>query len=163
MVEVTMSLIPQPPPPAGGALLSRLHAINAEHGYLPEAELRRAADELGVPLSQLYNAASFYTAFSFQPRGRHTVRVCQGTACYIRGGRRILMELERLLGVKEGGTTDDLCFTLKTVYCLGACGLSPSMQVDHDTYGRLKPDLLPCILDQYRPGAAQAEGEGGEP
>jgi len=158
-----MSLIPKPPPPAGGALLTRLHTINAERGYLPEEDLRRAADELGVPLSQLYSTASFYTAFSFQPCGRHTVRVCQGTACYIRGGRRILEALKRLLGVQEGGTTDDLCFTLKTVYCLGACGLSPSMQVDSDTYGRLTPGLLPCILDQYRPGVAQAERGGGEP
>jgi NADH-quinone oxidoreductase subunit E len=162
-LEVTMPLIAQPPPPAGGALLARLHAINAKHGYLPEAQLRRAADELGVPLSQVYSAASFYTAFSFQPCGRHTVRVCQGTACYIRGGRRILEALRRLLGVEDGGTTDDLCFTLRTVYCLGACGLSPSMQVDRDTYGRLKPDLLPHILDQYRRGAAEAEEGGGEP
>ena len=144
-------------------MLARLHAINAEHGYLPEVELRRAADELGVPLSQICSAASFYAAFSFQPRGRHTVRICQGTACYIRGSRRLLAELERLLGIEEGETTDDLCFTLETVYCLGACGLSPSMQVDHDTYGRLKPDLLPCILDQYRHGMAQAEEGGGEP
>jgi NADH-quinone oxidoreductase subunit E len=149
-MEVTMPLIPQPSPLAGGALLDRLHAINAEHGYLPESELRSAADELGVPLSQLYSTASFYAAFSFEPRGRHTVRVCQGTACYIRGGRRILEELEHLLDVEEGETTDDLCFTLQTVYCLGACGLSPSMQVDHDTYGRLKPDSLPHILKKYR-------------
>jgi len=144
-----MPLIAQPPPPAGGALLARLHGVNAEHGYLPKEELCRAADELGVPLSQVYSTASFYAAFSFEPRGRHTIRVCQGTACYIRGGRRILERLERLLDVEEGGTTDDLFFTLETVYCLGACGLSPSMQVDNDTYGRLKPDLLPHILEKY--------------
>jgi NADH-quinone oxidoreductase subunit E len=156
-----MPLIPQPLPLAGGALLARLHGINAEHGYLPEEELRRASDDLGVPLSQLYSTASFYAAFSFQPRGRHTIQVCLGTACYIRGGRRILEELEQLLGIEEGGTTDDLCFTLKTVYCLGACGLSPSMRIGNDTYGRLKPSLLSHILDQYRQRAAEA-GKGGE-
>jgi len=130
--------------------LARLHAINAQFGYLPEDGLRRAADELSVPLSQIYSTASFYAAFSLVPRGRHTIRVCQGTACYIRGGRRILEELKRLLGVEEDGTTDDLCFTLQTVYCLGACSLSPSMRVDHDTYGRLKPDHLPHILKKYQ-------------
>ncbi len=152
-----MPLIPQPPPLPGGALLARLHAINAQFGYLSEEALRRAASELGVPLSQVYSTASFYSAFSFEPRGRHTIHVCQGTACYIRGGRRILEKLEQLLGIEEDGTTDDLCFTLKTVYCLGACGLSPSMRVDNDTYGRLKPDLLPHILEKYR-----GQGAGGK-
>ena len=151
-------LIPQPPPPAGGALLARLHAINAEHGYLPEQELRRAADELNVPLSQLYGAATFYATFSFQPRGRHTIRVCLGTACYIRGGDKLLKKLEASLGVKPGETTDDRAFTLETVYCLGSCSMSPVMRVDGDTYGRLKADLLPYILKRYRP----VEGETKE-
>jgi NADH:ubiquinone oxidoreductase subunit E len=94
-------ICPHPPPPAG-ALLARLHTINAEQGYLPEPELRRAAEELGVPLSQLYSAASFYAAFSFEPRGRHCVQVCLGTACYIRGGVRLLAKLESTLGVASG-------------------------------------------------------------
>ncbi len=145
-----MPLIPQPPPPAGGALLARLHAINAEHGYLPEEELRRAADELGVPLSQVYSAASFYAAFSFEPRGRHTIHVCQGTACYIRGGDKILDKLESMLKVKVGETTNDRFFTLETVYCLGSCSMGPVIRVDGDTYGRLRPDRLPRILEKYQ-------------
>ena len=145
-----MPLIPQPSPPAGGALLARLHAINAEHGYLPEEELRRAADELGVPLSQVYSAASFYAAFSFEPRGRHTIHVCQGTACYIRGGDKILDKLESMLKVKVGETTNDRFFTLETVYCLGSCSMGPVIRVDGDTYGRLRPDRLPRILEKYQ-------------
>ena len=74
MTDIRMPLIPQPSPLAGGALLARLHAINAEYGYLPEAELHRAAGDLGVPLSQVYSTASFYASFSFEPRGRHTIR-----------------------------------------------------------------------------------------
>ena len=151
-----MPLIPQPAPPAGGALLARLHAINAEHGYLPEAELRLAADELGVPASQVYSAASFYAAFSLEPRGRHTIQVCLGTACYIRGGDKLLEKLEATLGVEPGGTTEDRVFTLETVYCLGSCSMSPVVRVDGDTYGRLRADRLPHILKKYRP----AEGEG---
>ena len=131
--------------------MARLHAINAEHGYLPEMELRNAADELQVPLSQLYSAASFYSAFSFEPRGRHTIHVCQGTACYIRGGDKILEKLESMLGVKAGETTDDQFFTLETVYCVGSCSMGPVIRVSGDTYGRLKPDRLPRILKKYRP------------
>jgi NADH-quinone oxidoreductase subunit E len=150
-----MPLIPQPPPLAGGALLDRLHAINAEHGYLPESELRSAADELGVPLSQLYSTASFYASFGFEPRGRHTIRVCQGTACYIRGGDKILEKLVAVLGIKPGEMTADRLFTLETVYCVGSCSMSPVIRVDGDTYGRLRADRLPRILRKYRPAEEQ--------
>ena len=158
-----MPLIAQPPPPAGGALLARLHAIKTEHGYLPEEALRCAAEELGVPLSQVYSAASFYAAFSFEPRGRHTVHVCQGTACYIRGGDKILEKLEAILGVRPGETTGDRLFTLETVYCVGSCSMSPVIRVGDDTYGRLRPDRLPRILKKYRPEAGgRGLGAGGE-
>jgi len=150
-----MPLIAQPPPLPGGALLARLHGINAEHGYLPEEELRRAASELDVPLSQLYSTASFYATFSFQPRGRHTIRVCQGTACYIRGGDKILEKLEATLGVRAGQTTDDQFFTLETVYCVGSCSMAPVIRVDGDTYGRLKPHHIPRILEKYQPAEEQ--------
>ena len=145
-----MPLVAHPPLPAGGALLARLHAINAEHGYLPEESLRRAAGELGVPLSQLYSTASFYASFSFGPWGRHTIRVCQGTACYIRGGDQILEKLKAILGIGPGETTNDRLFTLETVYCVGSCSMAPVVRVDGNTYGRLKPDRLPRILEKYR-------------
>lgn len=152
-----MPLIEQPLPPSGGGLLAKLHEINAKHGYLPEQYLRSAADELGVPLSQLYSASSFYAAFSFKPRGRHTIKVCMGTACYIRGGDRVLEKLEATLGLKNGETTNDLAFTLETVYCLGSCSMSPVMRVDNDTYGRLKADHLPHILKKYGPVEVAAQ------
>ena len=145
-----MSLITQPAPPPGGALLARLHAINAEYGYLPEQDLRVAADELAVPLSQIYSAATFYSAFSFRPRGRHTVQVCLGTACYIRGGDRLLEKLETTLGVKQGETTEDGMFTIETVHCLGSCSMSPVIRVDEDTHGRLKVDRISRVLKKYR-------------
>ncbi len=158
-----MTLIPQPPPLRGGALLAKLHAIHAEHGYLPESELRRAAEDLNVPLSQLYSTASFYATFSFEPRGRHTVQVCLGTACYIRGGDRLLEKLESTLGVKPGETTKDRAFTLETVYCLGSCSMSPVMRIDGDIYGRLKADRLLRILEKYAPVSAKGQELGEEP
>jgi NADH-quinone oxidoreductase subunit E len=157
-----MPLIPQPPPLPGGALLHRLHAIQAEHGYLPREALQKAAGELGVPLSRLYGAASFYTAFTFQPRGRHTVHVCLGTACHIRGGQRILEKLENLLDVRPGETTADGEYTLETVHCMGSCSMAPVIRVRGETYGRLRPDRLNRLL---RPGAAApepADEEGGD-
>ena len=141
-----MPLITSGPPPAAGALLARLHALQAERGYLPEEDLRQAARDLGVPLSQLYSAASFYAAFSFQPRGRHCVQVCLGTACYIRGGDRLLEKLESTLGVGPGETTADREVTLETAYCFGSCSMSPVVRVDGVPYGRLRPDRLPRIL-----------------
>ena len=151
-----MPLIAQPVHPRAGAVLAKLHAIHSEQGYLPEADLRVAADELAVPLSRLYSAAAFYSAFSFQPRGRHTVQVCLGTACYIRGGDRLLEKIETTLGVKEGETTEDGMFTIDTVHCLGSCSMSPVIRVDEDTYGRLKADRIPRILKKYN------QGESGE-
>jgi NADH:ubiquinone oxidoreductase subunit E len=159
-----MRLITQTPPPPAGALLARLHGINSTHGYLPEHELRTAADELGVPLSQLYSAASFYAAFSFQPRGRHIIQVCLGTACYIRGADRLLEKLESLLGIRPGETTGDQAFTLETAYCFGSCSMSPVIRVDGEPYGRLKADHLPRILKKCQEretgGGSQGKGEG---
>jgi NADH:ubiquinone oxidoreductase subunit E len=134
----------------GGALLTALHTINEQFGYLPEDELRRAAAELGVPLSQLYSAATFYAAFQFEPCGRHTIQVCEGTACYIRGSRRLLEKLNATLGVKPGETTADGNFTLQTVRCVGSCSMAPVMRLDGATYGRLKAGRLAGILGEYR-------------
>jgi NADH:ubiquinone oxidoreductase subunit E len=137
--------------PDTGAVLTALHEITARCGYLPEDEVRKAATELGVPLAQMFSAATFYAAFSFAPRGRYTIHVCLGTACYIRGGQKMLEKLEATLGVKPGETTADRAFTLQTVRCVGSCSMSPVMRVDGDTYGRLKPDLAPRLLKQYEP------------
>jgi NADH-quinone oxidoreductase subunit E len=154
-----MTLIAAPPPLSGGTMLARLHAIHAEHGYLPPAELHRAAAELGVPLSQVYSAATFYTAFSFQPRGRYTLQVCQGTACYIRGGDKLLQKLKALLGIEPGETTDDQLFTLEVVHCLGSCSMAPVVRVENVTHGRLKVELLPRILKKCYSVAEARKGE----
>jgi NADH-quinone oxidoreductase subunit E len=146
-----MLLIRKPPQLPAGALLARLHEINSEHGYLPEDELRRTASELAIPLSQIYSIATFYASFSLEPRGRHHICVCQGTACYIRGGDKILEKLEGTLDVCAGHTTQDREFTLETVYCVGSCSMAPVVRVDGDTYGRLKPDRIPRILKKYQP------------
>jgi NADH:ubiquinone oxidoreductase subunit E len=143
-------------PPGGGAVLAALQDIMARFGYLPADEVRRAAADLGVPLSQLFGAATFYAAFSFQPCGRHRVQVCEGTACYVKGSAALLAELEQQLGVAPDETTPDLAFTLKRVRCVGSCGLAPVVRVDDATYGHLTPETVGAVLAPYRE-AAHAE------
>jgi NADH:ubiquinone oxidoreductase subunit E len=158
--RLNMPLITREPPPPAGVVLATLHGINSAHGYLPEDALRDAADALGVPLSQLYSTASFYAAFGFEPRGRHTIQVCVGTACYIRGADRLLEKLESLLGVSPGETTADGNFTLETAYCFGSCSMSPVIRVDGQPQGRVRANRLPRILRQYglwEPGEVEAE------
>lgn len=136
--------------PNSGAVLAALHAVNAQCGYLPEASVRQVADELGVPLSQVYSAAAFYAIFSFKPCGRHRLQVCEGTACYVKGSPRLLGFLAAELGLAPEMTTDDQAFTLKRVRCVGSCALAPVVRVDDDTFGRVTPADLTRIMDLYR-------------
>jgi len=139
-------------PEKKGALIPALQAIQKEFGYLPQPALGVLSDSLRVPLSTIYGVATFYAQFHLQPRGKHIIRVCMGTACHVRGGKKLLEKLEDELGVEAGGTTEDLNFTLEEVACIGACGLAPAVMVDDETYGRLTADKLTEILDQYRQG-----------
>jgi len=135
--------------PEAGAVLTALHDISARFGYLPQDEVCRAANELGVPLSQMFSAATFYAAFTFKPCGRHKVQVCEGTACYVKGAATLMAKLRSELGIMVDETTADLAFTLKRVRCVGSCGLAPIVRVDDDTHGRLTPAALSKILAQY--------------
>ena len=133
-------------------MLAALHDITARHGFLPGDEVRRAAAELGIPLSQIFSAATFYAAFTFQPLGRHKLQICEGTACYVRGAAALLEQLAAELGIQVDQTTEDLLFTLKRVRCVGSCGLAPVLRVDDQTFGRLSPADLGPIVDQFRNG-----------
>jgi NADH:ubiquinone oxidoreductase subunit E len=136
--------------PEAGAVLTTLHEINARCGYLPEEEVRKAAGDLGVPLSLMFGAATFYAMFSFKPCGRHKLQVCEGTACYVKGAAALMALFEAGLGIQVDQTTADLIFTLKRVRCVGSCGLAPIVRVDEETFGRLTPADLDAILAKYR-------------
>jgi NADH:ubiquinone oxidoreductase subunit E/ferredoxin len=133
-----------------GALMLILQSVNAIYNYFPENVLWYISQELDVPLSQIFRIATFYNAFSLKPRGRHMISVCLGTTCYVRGGQRILSELTQELGISPGETTEDLRFTLNTVRCLGCCSIAPVINIDGETYGRLKPKDIPGILKGYK-------------
>lgn len=138
--------------PASGAVLAALHEINTRWGYLPESEVRQTARALGVPLSQLYSAATFYAIFSFKPPGRHKLQVCEGTACYVKGSTALLARLASEFNLAPDQTSDDQAFTLRQVRCVGSCALAPVVRVDDDVFGRVNPGELGAILDKYRAG-----------
>jgi NADH-quinone oxidoreductase subunit E len=130
-------------------IISILHEIQAQYNYLPEEPLRYVSKKINIPLIDLYSIASFYHAFSLQPRGKHLIQCCLGTACHVRGSHRVLDELERRLDIKAGETTSDQQFTLKTVNCLGACALGPIVVVDQDYHGNTRVQKVAAILSKY--------------
>ena len=133
-----------------GALIPVLQEAQNAYGFLPKDIIGRIAEKLKVPVSQVYGVVTFYAQFHLNPRGRNIIRVCQGTACHVRGAKNVLKALEDELHVTPGQTTADERFTLETVACLGACGLAPVMMVNDDTHGRLTPESVCKILDRYQ-------------
>lgn len=122
-----------------GSLILVLHQAQEICGYLPKSVQDRIASGLELTPHEVYGVVSFYSLFSTEPRGRHSVKVCFGTACYVKGGNKIAEALAKELKVKEGGTTKDMRYTFQVVYCLGACGRAPVMTIDADTYGMMNP------------------------
>ncbi|MGM0410268.1 MAG: NADH-quinone oxidoreductase subunit NuoE [Bacillota bacterium] len=131
-------------------LIPILQDAQNEYGYLPEDVLKEIACELDLSLSQVYGVITFYSQFHLKPRGKNIIRVCQGTACHVRGAGPVLEKIEEELEIESGETTDDLDFTLETVACIGACGLAPVIMINDDTHGRLTPEKIPEILDKYK-------------
>ncbi len=130
-------------------VISILQDVQERERYLPEQALTYVAKALEMPRSQIYSLATFYRAFSLEPRGEHTIFVCTGTACHVRGAPRLVEELCRRLDVTPGGTTADGQFTLETVNCLGACALGPLVVGDSDYHGQMTPSKLDGVLEQY--------------
>lgn len=133
-----------------GALIPVLHEIQDLYGYLPEEALQVVSRELGMSMAEIYGVATFYSFFSLEPKGEHVIRVCMGTACYIKGAQGVLDRLSQELNVPVQGTTADGKFTLDATRCLGACGLAPVMTIGEKVHGRLTPNEIPKILKQMR-------------
>jgi NADH-quinone oxidoreductase subunit E len=132
-----------------GMLVAILQDIQAEYNYLPREALEETSKGLCVPLSQVYSVATFFKALSLEPRGRHLINVCLGTACHVRGAVKVLEAMERELAIGSGETTKDLRFTLETVNCVGACALGPVVIVDGEYHGQMKADKVKDVLADY--------------
>ena len=133
-----------------GNLIPVLQAAQGMFGYLPEAALRKIADAFGKSYTEVAGVVSFYSFFTTVPRGKHTIRVCLGTACYVRGGKEVLAALRQTLDIDVGQTSDDRLFSLEVGRCFGACGLSPVVMINDDVHQRVKPAKVGKILDSYR-------------
>ncbi len=123
-----------------GAVITVLRKCQKIVGYLPAMLVDYISLSLNLPASEVFGVATFYSLFSLKPKGRHTIKVCTGTACYVKGTKEIIGRIDAEYGIKEGETTKDRRFSLDCVRCLGACGLAPAMVVDDKTYGGLTPD-----------------------
>lgn len=147
-----------------GALIPVLQIAQAMFGHLPETALKKIAVALNKSYSEVAGVVGFYSFFTTVPRGKHLVRVCLGTACYVRGGKEVLAALKSALGIEVGETTSDRHFSLDVGRCFGACGLAPVIMIDEDVHQRVRPAKLPKILEQYRqqPSEVTAEMTGGE-
>jgi len=135
-----------------GGLIAILEDIQSEYGYLPEESLRIVGEKTGRSLVDIYGVATFYRFFSLQPKGKHLICACLGTACHVRGAPRIVAELEQQLGIKAGHTTPDKEFTLETVNCLGACALGPVVVIDGHYFSKVRKSKVKQLLDQAREG-----------
>ena len=132
-----------------GALIPIMQKAQSIYGYLPIEVQTIIAEGLNIPLEEVYGVATFYAQFTLQPKGKHQISVCMGTACYVKGAGLILEKISELLGIKSGECTPDGKFSLDSVRCIGACGLAPVMLIGDDVYGNLAPDELEGILEKY--------------
>lgn len=138
------------------SLIAVLQDIQESFNYLPKDALKTAGKILGVPLSRVYEVATFYTAFSLKPRGEHIVKICMGTACHVRGAAAIQDKMERTLYIKPGETTPDNKFSLETVNCVGACALGPVVVIDTEYHGQMTMNKVDKVIGKLKGEGAQS-------
>jgi NADH:ubiquinone oxidoreductase subunit E len=129
-----------------------LQKVQMDFGYTGQEQLTYVSEKTGISLKKLYGIVTFYPSFRLSPPGKHTIKICEGTSCHVRGGARVRAELQRRLGIKPGETTKDRKFSMESVRCLGCCGISPVIMIDDKTYGRVNPTKLGEILAEYEGG-----------
>ena len=139
------------------SVIQVLQDVQAKYGYLPQRAVERVASRLGIPRTQVYHAATFYSAFSLTPKGRHRIHVCVGTACHVRGAAMIAEKVQRDLKVEPGGTTADGEWSLDEVACVGACAMGPVVIVDGEPHGEMTQVKFDRMLRAWRREAKSAD------
>lgn len=137
-------------PSTKGELIRVLHKAQEIFGYLPEEVQKFVGKKLNVPTAKVFGVVSFYSYFTMIPKGEYDIAICLGTACYVRGAEKILDALKKELGIDVGETTPDGKFSITGLRCIGACGLAPVITIGEKVYGRITPDMVSGILDEYR-------------
>jgi len=131
-------------------LIMILQEIQKRYNYLPQATLTYLATKIDIPISTIFGVGTFYSTFSLEPRGKHIISVCLGTACHVRGAEKVRERLQESLNINDGQTTEDMRFTLESVRCLGCCSLGPVVRVDDDIHGRITSDMTETIIEKYQ-------------
>ncbi len=137
-------------PEIKGNLIGILHEVQNHFHYLPEEELRYISKKTGIPITQIYSIVNFYNRFSLNPKGKNEICVCLGTACHVKGAEKVMNEMERVLEIKPGESTDDMNYSLEEVRCIGACSLAPAVVVNEDTHGKVSPKQVGPLLGKYK-------------
>jgi len=150
MAESISLIFDKYPPRDKSSLIAILQAVQKQEGYLSPESLDKISKHIGISKSQVFSVATFYRSFSFTPKGKCCISVCLGTACHVRGAQIITEELERILGIKAGETTQDLKFSLETVNCLGACALGPVVVVDGKYNGQMNIGKIQALLEKIQ-------------
>ena len=139
-----------------GALIPVLHEVQGLYGYLPEHAQQEISKGLGLSMSEIYGVITFYNNFHLEPKGKHQISVCLGTACYVKGAAAIVDKLKEVLEIEVGETTEDGEFTLDETRCLGACGLAPVMTINEEMYGKISKDDIPKIIKNIKNASKEA-------
>ncbi len=137
-------------PTVKGELIRVLHKAQGIFGYLPEEVQRFVAKKMNIPTSKVYGVVTFYSYFTMTPKGEHDIAICLGTACYVRGAEKVLDAIKKETGISVGETSQDGKFSITALRCVGACGLAPVVMVGEKVYGRITPDMVKGIIDNYR-------------
>jgi NADH:ubiquinone oxidoreductase subunit E len=145
-----LRIVEEMSPVTAGDIIPLLQRLQDAYGFLPREVVLDVCQRTGLPASRVFGVATFYSQFCLEPRGRHLVRCCRGTACHVKGSKRVAQSLQRELGLEEGGTTEDLRFTFETVACLGTCFLAPVVMVGEDYHGDMTADRAKKILEEYK-------------
>jgi NADH:ubiquinone oxidoreductase subunit E len=130
-------------------LIAILHKAQNHFGFLPKSVQEAVAESLKIPSAKVYGTVTFYSYFTMEPRGKHPISICMGTACYVKGADKVLKEFEKKLGIKNGQTTADGKFSMNTLRCIGACGLAPVIMIGEKVYGSVKPEEVQGIINGY--------------
>ncbi|MHC4281115.1 MAG: NADH-quinone oxidoreductase subunit NuoE family protein [Planctomycetota bacterium] len=144
------------PNPGPNDLIPILQQIQNEYGYLPKEVLTEMSNRTGITASRVFGVATFYEQFHLEPRGKHTIRCCRGTACHVRGGKHIIKIIMRILDLEQEGTTEDMEFTFETVACLGTCALAPVMVIDGIYFGKMNRRKAQNILNSYKQSSEES-------
>ena len=149
MIEDFMNKIFETYLPVKDNLIQILNEIQDEYGYIPELAQNKISEFLKIPMAEIYGVITFYSRFTLEPKGKYTISVCLGTACYVKGSEKILDKLKEKLGIDVGQTTKDGKFSIEATRCIGACGLAPVFTVNGEVYGKATPELLEKVIDEY--------------